>query len=97
MGSQKCNACAIQDHAAAFFVHSVDHRLRALAVEVRVEPPIGGIPLDIMGNVLERRPSLPPYIDDDLLEILAGNMMPNGQFTDPSETVDPEFQLAFAI
>ncbi len=54
-----------------------------------MEGPIGRIFLDQLRDG-EGLPDASPQIDEDLLEIFPSDVVPQRQFADPSQTVDPE-------
>ena len=83
---------AVDFHGAVGVIYIADYRLPLMAVKITMEPAVGGVPFNVMRYILKRYPGLTTNIDHNFIEILAGHMMPDGEFTDPAETVHPKLQ-----
>jgi len=55
-----------------------------------MQPAIGRISFDIMGNIGEGVAGRTSYVDDNFIEIFAGHMMPNRELADSAQAVDSQ-------
>ena len=96
--SQEANRHAIDVHAGRR-LHP-DLRLPAWPCGHGGKPcrrAIGGVAFQVMGQVRQGVAHRPADIDHDFIEILTGHMMPQRQFADPTESVDPQLTLCVSL
>ncbi len=61
-----------------------------MAVEIAMQPPVGGIALDVMGDVGQGGPHLAAEVDHNLAEGFSGHVVPERQLPDAAEAVDAQ-------
>ena len=69
----------------------MDHLSGLASVEVSAQRTIGGISFKVVGHVPKGGAHMSAYIDHKLIKVLAGNMMPEREFSDSSKTVYSQF------
>jgi hypothetical protein len=58
-----------------------------VAIQIRTESAVGGVTLDGGGQIVKTVADVTAYIDNDLREVFPGDMRPQAQLTDATQTV----------
>ena len=95
LGSQQAHGDAVDDHGSGAVVDVADHGWGLVAMQIGMQGTVGGIALQVMGDVRQAGTGLAADIDHDFVEIAPPHMVPHGQFTDAAQSVHPNVHLPF--